>query len=208
MFRDRDQAGLKLAETFAARGIAAEVVLAIPRGGVSVALPLAQHLATPIDVVIVRKIGAPGDPEYAIGAVDPDGTVDVRAHGVADSYVRAAAARELEEIRRRERLYRGGRPAPELRGRSVVVVDDGVATGATALRALRYVRRAGAARVIFAAPVASSEAVESLSAEADEVVVLETPAFFASVSQAYGRFPQVEDAEVIAALESGWSPGQ
>ena len=182
------------------------LVLAIPRGGVVVAVPVAGALGAPLDVVVPRKLRAPFNPELAIGAVAPGVQVIderlVRMLGVDEAYLRDEVARAEVEIVRRTATYRGHRPPPEIEGRTVVVVDDGVATGATAIAALRWARAAGAERVVFAAPVGPPDAVTRLGAESDEVVLLETPPGFGAVGEWYERFGQVSDDEVRSALDT------
>ncbi|MGZ5327112.1 MAG: phosphoribosyltransferase [Actinomycetota bacterium] len=206
MFRDRDDAGRRLAEAVAKRVMGPTLVLAIPRGGVVVAVPVAGALGAPLDVVLPRKLRAPFNPELAIGAVAPGvQVVDerlVRMLGVDEAYLRDEVARAEAEIVRRTATYRGLRPPPEIEGRTVVVVDDGVATGATAIAALRWARAAGAERVVFAAPVGPPDAVTRLGGECDEVVLLETPPSFGAVGEWYERFGQVSDDEVRWALDS------
>ena len=188
----------------AERVTSAAVVLAIPRGGVIVAVPIAAALDAPLDVVVPRKLRAPFNPELAIGAVAPGvRVVDerlVRMLGVDEAYLTDEVARAEVEIARRAAAYRAGRPAPELAGRTVVVVDVGVATGATAIAALRWAAAAGAGRVVFAAPVGPPDAAARLGGECDEVVLLETPAGFGAVGEWYETFGQVSDDQVRSAL--------
>ena len=180
------------------------VVLGIPRGGVVVAAPVAVALHAPLDVVVPRKLGAPGNPELAIGAVASGVRVLderlLRSLGVPERYVEEEIERQEEEIGRRTERYRSGGAAVAIAGATVVIVDDGVATGATAVAALRWARARGAARVVFAAPVGPRGTIRRLSQEADEVVVLETPLSFAAVGEWYETFDQVQDDVVIRAL--------
>jgi putative phosphoribosyl transferase len=204
MFEDRERAGEALAAAVASRIEGPATVLAVPRGGVVVAVPVARALEAPLDVVIPRKLGAPGNPELAIGAIAPGVRVlherAIRQLGVSDAYVEAEVARQEGEIARREAAYRGGRAAAPVAGRTAVVVDDGVATGATAVAALRWARAAGAARVVFAAPVGPPAARARLAPECDEVVLLREPEAFFAVGEWYGDFRQVSDDEVVAVL--------
>jgi predicted phosphoribosyltransferase len=205
MFANRFAAGSALGRAVAAHKWPHPVlVLGLPRGGVPVAYEVAKALAAPLDLMIVRKIGMPGQPEYAIGAVAlGDVTVRDRAGlATSDEEFERLATRERAELRRREQAYRRGAPPLDLGGKTVILVDDGIATGATMLAAVRATRRAGAAKVIVATPVASVEAAATLREEADEVVCLQRPAFFMSIGEWYEEFDQLEDAEVCAILEA------
>ncbi|MFE9774787.1 phosphoribosyltransferase [Streptomyces sp. NPDC005931] len=208
-FRDRREAGRELAERLRTRqdegALPDPVVLALPRGGVAVAEEVARALAAPLDVLVVRKIGAPFHEEYGVGAMAGDEVPlfdadALRRLGLDATDLAPVIERERAELRRRERLYRRGRPAPELRGRSVIVVDDGLATGSTARAALRSLRRQDPARIVLAAPVCSPDAAELMRAEADEVVCLSEPAGFMAVGQWYDDFEQLTDEDVLTAL--------
>jgi len=208
VFRDRREAGERLADRLAGLEDIRErdvTVLGIPRGGVVVADEVAERLAAPLDVVIPRKLGAPGNPELAIGAVAPGQRVlderMVRALGVPESYLDREVARAEQEIERRERRYRAGLPPLELNDRTAIVVDDGVATGSTAVAALRWARARGAAAVVLGVPVAPAPTARQLAREADEVLALETPDLFHAVGQWYRHFGQVSDDEVVRILE-------
>jgi putative phosphoribosyl transferase len=205
-FVDRRDAGRQLAEALRGRVTGEAVVLAIPRGGVEVAAPVAAELGAPLDVVIPRKVGAPGNPELGLGAVAEGVEVFDRrlivALGVSAEYLRAEIERQEGEIRRRTAAYRRGRPAAPIEGRTAVVVDDGVATGGTATAALRWARDRGARRVILAVPVAPADGILRLSREADEVVALLAPEHFQAVGQWYEHFPQVADDRVVELLEA------
>jgi putative phosphoribosyl transferase len=205
VFRDREEAGEVLAATLTGRFEQQRVVvLAIPRGGVVVAVPVARALGAPLDVVIPHKLGAPGNPELAIGAIAPGVRVLddrlIRVLGVPSAYVQQEVEVQEAEIERRARLYREDRVAPTLEGATAIVVDDGVATGATAIAALRWARSQGTSRVVFAAPVGPAATVRRLARECDDVVLVETPRTFSAVGEWYRRFDQVTDQEVLAAL--------
>lgn len=204
IFADRLDAGERLAKGLAHLAGSECVVLAIPRGGVIVGEVIARELGAPLDVVVPRKIGAPGNPELAIGAVAPGIRVldprMVGALGVTDRYLDREIAEQEAEIERRQRAYRGGRPPRPVEGRVAIVVDDGVATGSTAVAALRWARARGAERVVLAVPVAPPQSLERLRAEADEVVVLETPQPFLAVGEWYRDFDQTTDEQVVSAL--------
>jgi putative phosphoribosyl transferase len=181
------------------------VVLGVPRGGVEVAAEVARVRGWPLDIVVPRKIGAPFNAELGLGAVAPGVRVlDQRMIdqlGVSADYLEEEIGIQEEEIRRRTEAYRRGRAPVELRDRVAIVVDDGVATGGTAVAALRWARAEGASRVVLAIPVAPREAVARLSKEADEVVCLATPEPFFAVGQWYEQFPQTSDQEVVELLE-------
>jgi putative phosphoribosyl transferase len=204
IFADRVDAGERLATALSHLAGSECVVLAIPRGGVIVGEVIARELGAPLDVVVPRKIGAPGNPELAIGAVAPGIRVldprMVGALGVTDRYLEREIAEQEAEIERRQHAYRGGRPPQPVQGRVAIVVDDGVATGSTAVAALRWARAHGAERVVLAVPVAPPQSLERLRAEADEVVVLETPQPFTAVGEWYRDFDQTTDQQVVAAL--------
>jgi putative phosphoribosyl transferase len=204
IFADRTEAGERLGAVLASHAGTPCVVLAIPRGGVIVGEVVARALGAPLDVVVPRKIGAPGNPELGIGAVAPGVRVldprMVAALGVSQDYLEREIAAQEAEIERREHAYREGRPSVEVAGRVAIVVDDGVATGGTAVAALRWARAQGATRVILAVPVAPPQTLDRLGAEADEVVVLATPDPFFAVGEWYRDFDQTSDDEVVSAL--------
>lgn len=205
VFANRAQAGRQLAEALVAHRPAPPLlVLGVPRGGVPVAFEVARRLSAPLDVLIVRKVGMPGQPELAMGAIASGGvTVHNRLlppQVMAEATFRTVAARELVELRRRERTYRGGRPPPQLHNVHAVLVDDGLATGATMLAAIEAARHGGARRVTVAVPVASREAGELVRAAADDVVILLTPPWLGSIGEFYEDFAQLDDAEVIRLL--------
>jgi len=206
MFDDREDAARQLSHALRHLQTSRPLVLAIPRGAVPMAKRIADALHGDLDVVLVRKLGAPGNPELAIGAVDEAGTVHVGRHaaelGVRPDYLATQARRQLELIRERRRTYGAGRAPRDPNGRIVVVVDDGLATGATMHAALLAVRAQHPARLICALPVAAADSLRrEVEGIADEVVCLSTPEDFYAVGQFYRDFPTVTDAEVIASLQ-------
>src|SRR5690242_5853476 len=206
-FKDRTEAGRSLAEQLAhLAGSPDLLVLALPRGGVPVAFEVAQALEAPLDVFLVRKLGVPGHEELAMGAIASGGVrvlnqALVRHLGIPLSAVERVTQREQQEILRRERLYREGRAPLNPAGRRVVLVDDGLATGATMLAAVRAIRVENPERIVVAVPVASKQACEDLGQDADEVVCAATPEPFASVGAWYEDFTQTSDDEVRDLLE-------
>ena len=203
VWRDRTEAGEDLARELVRRGYggADTIVLGVPRGGVEVARRVADALGAPLDVVVVRKVGAPGNPEFAAGAVDPDGNVYANPYaGVSGEWLREAAKPEHAEALRRLASYRGDRPPVQLTGRTVIVVDDGIATGLTAQAALSWLRSRGAAKTVVAAPAMAPDAARRLESETDEVVALDMAPGFSAVGQFYGSFPQLTDADVTRLL--------
>lgn len=204
MFEDRLDAAERLAQALVAYGDRHPLVLAIPRGAVGMAAHLARHLEGDLDLVLVRKIHAPGAPEFAVGAVDESGWVYLAPHagavGATPAYVHEQKGLQVEELRRRRELYTPGRPPLPVAGRVVIVVDDGLATGSTMVAALHAVRQRQPEFLVCAVPVASDESVKLVRQHADDVVALEVPRRFAAVSQFYRSFPQLEDDEVIAIL--------
>ncbi len=203
-FLDRADAGRRLAAALEHLRSRRPVVLALPRGGVPVGLEVARALEAPLDVLDVRKLGAPGHEELAIGAIAPGAIfVDplmVRQLGVSRAYLDRVTATEARELERRERVYRSGRPALDVEGRVVILVDDGLATGATARAAVASLRPRRPAAVILAVPVGAPETVARLGEVADAVVCLETPPDFRAVSLAYKDFAPTSDAEVVRCL--------
>jgi len=215
-FRNRAQAGRLLAKRLRSythhveAQQAGAIVLALPRGGVPVAHAVATALGLELDVLLVRKLGLPYQPEFAIGAVGSGGVQVLQPGvpglmGVTQEQVDAITARELAEIERRARLYRGGRPEPALARRQVIIVDDGIATGSTMEAAVQVARQRQAARVIVAVPVAPPDTLGRLKPQVDELVCLASPLRFRAVSQWYDAFEQTSDAEVQDLLATAWS---
>ena len=204
-FRDRTDAGERLGAALRERGIEADIVLAIPRGGLPLGRPIADALEAPLDVVVVKKIGAPGNSEYAIGAVASDGTLwrneaAIASTGVDESYIERKQREEGQAARRKADRYRDD-GQPDLAGKSVIVVDDGVATGSTARASLELIRTENPERVVFAVPVGPPDTIADLQTVADEVVCLETPRGFRGVGQFYEVFDQVTDEEAMEYLD-------
>ncbi|MER9327883.1 phosphoribosyltransferase [Mesorhizobium sp. M0488] len=208
-FLDRREAGRRLANELAKTKWADPIVLALPRGGVPVAFEIAKALHAPLDILLVRKIGAPEHPEFGVGAVvdgnDPQLLLNddaLRMLGISSDYIEKEETRQLHEIERRRERYLGGRAAIPVEHRTAIVVDDGIATGSTAAVALKAVQKSGAARTVLAVPVAPPEVIHTLRAEADEVVCLSTPAQFQTVGSYYVDFEQTSDEEVVELLHA------
>ncbi len=205
LFKDRLEAGEKLAEILSDYRGERAAVIAVPRGGVEVGYAIASKLDIPLEVTVPRKIGSPMDPELAVGAVAEDGTIYVeeevsRMLGVGEDWIRIEAERELQEVRRRLEIYRGGKPLPSLEGYTILLVDDGIATGATIIATARFLRKLDPGKLIIAAPVAPPEVLPKLSKEADDIRCLETPTPFFAIGQFYQSFPQLSDSEVLEYL--------
>ncbi|MFN8028129.1 MAG: phosphoribosyltransferase family protein [Acidimicrobiia bacterium] len=210
--RDRRDAGRRLAERLVSRRDERPVLLALPRGGVPVAHEVARALGAPLDVLVVRTLGAPRQPELGVGAIGEGGVrvvseEIVAATGTTEDQLAAVEARERAEIDRRARAYRGARPMLPVEGRTVVIVDDGIATGGTARAAIAVARAHGAARVIVATPVAPPDTVALLEREADEVVTVATPTGFAAIGEWYDDFSQTTDDEVVELLDAAFDRG-
>jgi putative phosphoribosyl transferase len=207
-FRDRQDAGRQLSARLEHLRDAKPIVVGLPRGGVPVAAEVANALDAPLDVIVVRKLGVPYQPELGFGAIG-EGGVEVlneevlRAAGLGDDDIARVEAKEREEVARRARRFRGDRPPVPLAGRTVIVVDDGLATGGTARAALEVAREHGASRVVLAVPVAPVGTVRAMQDVADEVVCLETPSAFFAIGQWYDDFTQTSDDEVVDLLANG-----
>jgi putative phosphoribosyl transferase len=210
-FRDRTEAGQRLAEMLAAYANRPDVqVLGLPRGGVPVAFVVARTLHVSLDVMIVRKLGVPGEEELAMGAVSPGGVCVlnddvIRQLQVSPEAIQAVAVRERSEVTRREQVYRNDRPLPDLRGRTVILIDDGIATGATMRAAIAAVRAQQPARIVVAVPVAAVETCDALRTDVDEVVCVFASDAFLGVGLWYDDFPQITDDAVCALLAWAWT---
>ncbi len=213
LFRDREDAGQQLAKRLMPYQREDCIILALPRGGVPVGQVIAQQLGKPLDVLVVRKIGAPGQRELAVGAIGP-GNVVVWNQDVLDclriqpELLEPQIQKEKAELARRLELFRGQRPFPDLAGKTAIVVDDGLATGATARAAIQAVQALGPARIILAVPVGARSTVSEMRQQVDELLCLEAPEYFEAVSQWYEKFPQNSDQEVIALLRDAWMSQQ
>ncbi|HLM86028.1 MAG TPA: phosphoribosyltransferase [Solirubrobacteraceae bacterium] len=212
VFLDRQDAGARLAAELESLAQERPVIVALPRGGVPVAYEVARALGAPLEILAVRKLGAPGNPELGVGAVAEDGTGvfdphSAGMHGMTQSTLNATLARESRELRRRVERYRDGRPSIPVEGRTVIIVDDGLATGLTDLAAVRALRKRGARHIVVAVPVGSSEAVSMLAEEADRVVCLEIPPQLFGVGMWYRDFTPVSDEQVVALLAEASAGG-
>ncbi len=214
VYKNRREAGVRLAEELLHyRDKEDVIVLGLPRGGVAVAAEVAKALRSPLDILIVRKIGHPSNSELAVGAVSETGTIVlnediISLYGVSRGYIDRESARQKEEISRRKGLYRGGRGVPELAGKTVILVDDGVATGATVKAAVATLKHEKLARLVVALPVASRDAEDEISRMVDEWVCLQAPEDFMAVGSYFRDFTQVEDAEVIEMLHGRQRGGE
>lgn len=207
-FRDRADAGATLAEEILDRDVSADIVLAIPRGGLPLGRAVADALDTPLDIVVASKIGAPDNPEYAIGAVARNGNYwldeeTINRLGVDRDYLEQSIERETTVAREKAKTYRASPEPPDLTGKTVLIVDDGVATGSTARAAIHLARADGTEAVHLAIPVGPPDTVADLETEANSVICLLTPRTFSAVGQFYERFDQVTDEEAISYLEDG-----
>ena len=209
LFKDRRQAGEKLAELLKQYKGQQPLILAVPRGGVAVAEPVWEAIGGEMDLIITRKLGAPYQPELAVGAVSSDGFVMVNENlisrlNITEDFVKEVAEKEQEEINRRLELYRGSRPLPEVNQRLVILIDDGVATGYTLLAALRSLREKKPARLVLAVPVGPPDTFDKLEKEVDELVYVKAPDNFAAVGQFYRNFNQASDRDVVEVMEKTW----
>ena len=205
-FEDRRDAGRQLAGKLSGFVDERPVVFALPRGGVPVGYEISRSLRAPLDVFVSRKLGAPGQPEFGIGAVAAGGVrvlnQDVlRRLGIPDDYVERITARETAEVSRRLRYFRGDRPEPEVRGRTAILVDDGLATGVTARAAVEALRRRRPRRLVLAAPVCAAQTAEQFKSRVDELVCLESPSDLGAIGFWYRNFEQTSDEEVVELLE-------
>jgi len=209
IFRNRKQAGELLAEEVARRAFPDPIVLGLPRGGVPVAAEVAAKLKAPLDIILVRKIGAPMQRELAVGAVVDGGAPEIvrneeliSAVGLTEDQFQQEAKRQLEIIEERRKLWVAGRARIPVKGKTAIIVDDGIATGATVKASLHALKRQGPQRIVIATPVASRESLEELRRETDDVICLETPEYLGAIGFFYAEFSQVSDAEVSRILDS------
>jgi predicted phosphoribosyltransferase len=205
-FQDREEAGKMLSLKLTEYSDKDTIVLAIPRGGVIIGYQVAHELKVPLDIIVPRKIGAPYNSELAIGAVAEDGSLSldesaIMYMNVSKSYIEEESRRQITEIRRRQKLYRGETPYPMLQGHAIIIVDDGIATGSTVKAAIASIRKKKPKSVVVAVPVAPRSTVKELEKEADRVICLSTPEFFYAIGQFYLDFSQITDEEVIRLLE-------
>lgn len=210
-FRDRSDAGRQLASLLAGYTPDEPIVLGLPRGGVVTAFEVARVLRAPLDVFVARKLGALHQPEFGVGAIAPQGIrivdrASVRMAGMTDADLEIVIERERAELMRRERRYRAGRPPLDVRGRTVILVDDGVATGVTARAAIASLRKLGARRIVFAAGVCAAESAVELRREVDDLVCALEPADMGAVGLYFDEFGPVEDDEVVALLDAARRP--
>ena len=204
VFKDRKDAGKQLAKSLHAYQYDSPLILAIPRGGVEVAFYVAKELASDFTVLITRKLGYPRQPELAFGAIAEDKSLYLNPairQKLTREIIEAAIKKEQKEIKRRITRYRKGKPLPNIKGRTVIIVDDGIATGSTLFAAIELCKKQGAAEIIIAAPVASTTMEKKLHSQVDDVIILETPVDYHAVSQAYQTFSNLSDSEVISLLD-------
>lgn len=205
MFTDRKDAGEQLSKRLQSYRGQESIVVGLARGGVVVAKEVANKLSLPCDALVVKKISPINEPELAIGAVAPDNTTFVNYQltsrlGIDERHIQEEIREKSQLVKQKMQFYRKGKPSFSIRDKTVIIVDDGAATGATATAAVKWMRAKGARRIVLALPVAPTEVVKSLKPEVDELVVLETPGEFSAVGEWYKEFPQIEDTEVIQLL--------
>ncbi len=205
LFEDRIDAGEKLASEIEKKIGRPSIILGIPRGGVVIGYVIARKLGSELDVIVARKIGVPGNPELAVAAVAEDGEVAIEEevaalYGVSHQYIEAQAKKELEEIKKRVEKFRGKGKRIEVKGKEVLIVDDGLATGTTMVAALKYVKKQSPIRLVAAAPVASREALMKVQSIADDAIILYMPEDFFAIGEFYRDFSQVSDEEVLEYL--------
>lgn len=207
IFQDRAEAGKELAKALKKyKDKKNTIVLALPRGGIVVAEKVATFLNLPLDLVVPRKIGAPMNPEYAIGAITEEGEgifneEEIKALDISGEYLKKEIASEKKEAERRLKEYRGDRPPLDLKRKTVIVIDDGIATGLTIRAAIKTIKKMGAEKIVVAVPVSAQDSLEKVKAEVDEVVCLKSPMFFGAVGAFYKQFLQTEDEEVVEIMK-------
>lgn len=207
IFKDRNRAGVLLAEKLSSYRGKDALVMGLARGGMNVARTLADDLNLPLDVLVVKKIGAPGQEELAIGALAPDGVSHVdwrfaQMLGVDEEYIKSQIPSTNDQIKQKTLLYRKGRKPYKFREKTVILVDDGAATGATIEAAIKWLRKKHAKRIVVALPIAPKEVIPKIAPQADELVILDSPEEFSAVGQFYEQFEQVTDEEVVALLHN------
>lgn len=214
IFADRVDGGRQLIPKLKQyKGNPQAIVLGLPRGGVVNAYEIAKGLNLPLDVVVPRKIGAPDNPEFAIGAIteDGEGVFDertIKTFAISQEYIKGEVEKEKKESARRLEIFRGGRPPLDLKGKVAIIVDDGIATGATMRAAIKSSKAKGAKKVVVAVPVTARDSLKKIQAEADEVIYLDAPVFFGAVGAFYKDFAQTEDSEVVELMEKSKDFGQ
>jgi predicted phosphoribosyltransferase len=211
IFKDRQQAGEKLAAALTKYRAKKPLILGIPRGGIIVAYEIAKALNAPLDIIVARKLASPSQPEYAIGAIAPGGikilnSEAVQYFGLDKHDLDEIITQEKQELERRMQIYRAGKKALNVKNKTVIIVDDGLATGLTAKAAVRSVKALGAREVILAVPVAAADTAADICQEVDELICLSTPSYFGAVGQFYKNFPQTTDEEVSDILIYGFNP--
>ncbi|ULQ51630.1 phosphoribosyltransferase [Flavihumibacter fluvii] len=204
MFADRKDAAIQLAKALEQYKNTNALVLGIPRGGAETAFYVAIHLGAELSMLISRKLGHPDNPEYAFGAIAEDGSIYLSPHAkeeLSEATINSVVEKQKLEIQRRIKMLRKGKPLPKIKGRTVILVDDGIATGATIFAAIEMCKKQQAGKIVIAAPVASPDVEERFSNKADELVILEKPEFYHAVSQVYESFYQLSDEDTIGFME-------